>query len=300
MRDLDEVSMGRAMVLRSAVRLQQLVPDAVSVSSSTGVPCAHLEQRLGAVLDALESDPEWVFNRANPGKVILSELGGIEAGVRQMIRTVPLEVEEVTLAGGSAIRVPTAEESVRIKAWLIVRRNQVRDYLDVAALSGESGVDWAATTLRGIDTYYADANSGPDSVASQVVRQLSDPRPKDLRTTPQLSGYKGLRRSWTDWDRIVLQCRAIADAMSLGGVRHDTPTSELRFRNLNVTYDDPVEAWGVEGILTAIDRGALRDWSRIVDAVRADPNGSVAHDLSEAVEIAEDHGVVALMRRALG
>lgn len=276
-------------VLRSAAHLQQLVPDAVPVSGSMGVPYAHLKQRLDAVFDALESDPEWVLNRAKPGKVILSELGGIEAGVRQMIRTVPLEVEEVTLPGGSVIQVPTAEESLRVKAWLIVRRNQVRDYLDLSALSCEFGIDWAATTLRGIDTYYADTNSGPDSVASQVVRQLSDPRPKALRTTSQL-----------DWDRVVLQCRAIADAMSLGGGRHDTPTPELRFRNLNVTPDDPVEAWGVEGILTAMDRGSLRHWHIIVDAVRNDPNGSVAQDLSEAVEIAEDHGVVALMRRALG
>ncbi len=213
-------------VLLSAARLQKLVPDAVLVGGSAAAFHAHhresfdhdhvvrdLEQRFGAVLDALESDPEWVFNRATPGKIILGELGGIEAGVRQMIRTVPLEVEEATLPGGSVIRVPTAEESVRIKAWLIVRRNQVRDFLDVAALSGEFGADWAATTLRGIDTYYADVNSGPDSVASQVVRQLSDPRPKDLRTISQLDRYKGLREPWTDWDRVVQQCHTIADAM---------------------------------------------------------------------------------------
>lgn len=210
-------------VLQSAARLQKLVPDAVLVGSAAAFHAHHresfdhvvrdLEQRFGAVLDALESDPEWVFNRATPGKIILGELGGIEAGVRQMIRTVPLEVQEAILPGGATIRVPTAEESVRIKAWLIVRRNQVRDFLDVAALSGEFGITWAATTLRGIDAYYADVNSGPDSVASQVVRQLSDPRPKDLRTLSQLGGYKGLRAPWTDWDRVALQCHAIADAM---------------------------------------------------------------------------------------
>ncbi len=76
--------------------------------------------------------------------------------------------------------------------------------------------------------------------------------------------------------------------------------SELRFRNLTVTPDDPVEAWGVEGILTAIDRGSLRHWRKITDAVRTAPNGAVAQDLAEAVEMAEDQGVAALMRRALG
>lgn len=36
---------------------------------------------------------------------------------------------------------------------------------------------------------------------------------------------------------------------------------ELKFRNLGVTPDDPVEQWGVEGILAAIDRGSLRYWN---------------------------------------
>ena len=82
-----------------------------------------------------------------------------------------------------------------------------------AALSGEFGIDWAADILRQIDGYYADVNSGPDSVASQVLRQLSEPRPKDSRVTLQLAGYKGLRTPWADWDRVVRQCQVIADTM---------------------------------------------------------------------------------------
>jgi len=74
---------------------------------------------------------------------------------------------------------------------------------------------------------------------------------------------------------------------------------ELKFRNLNVTPDDPVEQWGVEGIVTAIDRGSLKHWKRIIAAVTGDPNGEVAKDLAQAVELAEDAGVVALMRRVL-
>ena len=84
-------------VLQSAARLQWLVPDAVLVGrSAVAFHARHrdsfdhdhvvrdLEQPVGAVLDALESDPEWVFNRSTPGKIILGELGGIEASVRQM------------------------------------------------------------------------------------------------------------------------------------------------------------------------------------------------------------------------
>ena len=37
---------------------------------------------------------------------------------------------------------------------------------------------------------------------------------------------------------------------------------ELKFRNLNVTPDDPVEQWGVEGLLT-------RDRPRITETLEA-------------------------------
>jgi hypothetical protein len=38
------------------------------------------------------ADEGWATNRVTPGKVILGNLDGIEAGVRQMIRKTPLEV----------------------------------------------------------------------------------------------------------------------------------------------------------------------------------------------------------------
>lgn len=73
----------------------------------------------------------------------------------------------------------------------------------------------------------------------------------------------------------------------------------LAFRNLTVTPDAPVSAWGVEGILAAIDRGELSDWRRVVAAVWAEPDGEVAADLAEALELAEDTGVATALRRSL-
>jgi len=111
-----------------------------------------------------------------PGKIILGELGDIESGVRQLIRNRPLEVTEVELPSGQMLRVPTPDETLRIKGYLIVRRHQVRDYLDVAALSDRYGIPHAADVLRRIDTYYSDQR-GPESeaVATQLARQLADP-----------------------------------------------------------------------------------------------------------------------------
>ncbi|WP_182357207.1 hypothetical protein [Tomitella gaofuii] len=215
--DLDEV-------LRSAARLQQLVPDAVLVGGSAAAYHSRhrlstdhdhvlrdLRDRFDAVLEALESDPEWVLNRAVPGKVILGELGEIEAGVRQLIREQPLETE-VAHVGEARLIVPTREETLRIKAYLVVKRNQTRDFLDVAALSDRFGIEWAGRAFAGIDAYYA-SPSGTDSVASQLLRQLGAPRPSDADTTRTLDRYKQLDPRWHSWQRVVAVCRAVADAI---------------------------------------------------------------------------------------
>lgn len=77
--------------------------------------------------------------------------------------------------------------------------------------------------------------------------------------------------------------------------------SDLRFRNIDVFPDAPVEAWGFEGLLAAVDRGGFHDWQKIVGAFRLDPWGPVARILErEVFEVAESSGVVGAMRAALG
>lgn len=99
-------------VLESAARLQELVPDAVLVGGSAAAlyaghrdsfdhdhVLADLSDRFDIVLEALESEGEWVTNRVQPGKIILGQLGDIEAGVRQMIRKRPLETSQICRLG---------------------------------------------------------------------------------------------------------------------------------------------------------------------------------------------------------
>src|ERR1700722_4295221 len=177
-------------VLESAARLQEVVPDAVLVGGSAAALWAshrtsfdhdhvlqNLSDRFDAVLEAIEATDGWVTNRVTPGKIILGELGDIESGVRQLIRSRPLEVAEVELPSGQVLRVPTPDETPRIKGYLIVRRNQVRDYLDVAGLSFLRGTAPAADALRPIYAFYSDQR-GPESegVATQLARQLADPK----------------------------------------------------------------------------------------------------------------------------
>lgn len=215
-------------ILESASRLQRIVPDAVLVGGSAAAFHAghrtsfdhdhdlpDLSDRFDLVLDALEREGDWVTNRVTPGKLVLGQLGDIEVGVRQLIRQRPLETQEVALPSGRSVVVPTAEETLRIKAFLIVKRNQVRDYLDVAALIDRYGAESSAATLRDIDDFYADQAAGDDSVASQVLRQLGNPRPRDAKTLERLGDYKGLAARWQDWAEVVAVCRDAAARMTL-------------------------------------------------------------------------------------
>jgi hypothetical protein len=218
-------------VLESASRLQQIVPDAVLVGGSAAALYAghrdsydhdhvltDLRDRFDVVLEAVESEGEWVTNRVVPGKIILGRLGDIETGVRQMIRTKPLETTRVSLPSGRVLTVPTAAETLRIKGFLIVRRNQTRDYLDVAALADRYGIHAAAGVLAEIDSYYTDQHGGGRGVAAQLVRQLADPRPKDSSVTRQLDSYRNLAARWADWGEVRSVCRQLAAEMLEAGV----------------------------------------------------------------------------------
>ncbi len=198
-------------ILEKAAQLQELVPGAVLVGGSAAALYAHhrqsfdhdhvvadLVERFETILEHLEALGDWSMTRAQPGKIILGELGGIETGVRQLLRSRPLETVEIDVRGRRLV-VPTAAEILRIKAWLALSRNQTRDYLDIAALADLIGLDEAANVLSGIDDYYADINTQPEAVATQLVRQLADPRPRDAEVTTQLSSYKALDPRWHDW-----------------------------------------------------------------------------------------------------
>lgn len=73
----------------------------------------------------------------------------------------------------------------------------------------------------------------------------------------------------------------------------------VAFRNIGATASDPVEQWGVEGLLTALERGGAREWALMARTVRRAPRGPVAVELSEALAIADAPGAVALLSSVL-
>jgi hypothetical protein len=213
-------------VLEKAAQLQELVPGAVLVGGSAAALYAHhrqsfdhdhvvadLAERFDTILENLEALGDWSMTRAQPGKIILGELGGIETGVRQLLRSRPLQSTEMEVRGRRLV-VPTAGEILRIKAWLALGRNQTRDYLDIAALADRIGLDEAARVLAEIDDYYADVNRRPEAVVTQLIRQLADPRPRDSEVTVQLADYKALDSRWHHWSAVTAVLADLAERMA--------------------------------------------------------------------------------------
>ncbi len=122
--------------------IQTYFPEAALVGGTAAAPHAKhrvsldvdpvivdLRSRFQDVLATLESLAGWRTRRVRPPVLILGNFQGIDAGIRQLIRGAPLET---TIVAG--VTLPTMEEMLRIKGWLVVTRNAVRDYLDFCAL----------------------------------------------------------------------------------------------------------------------------------------------------------------------
>jgi hypothetical protein len=216
-------------VLISAARLQEVVPDAVLVGGSAAAlhaghrdsfdhdhVIADLAVRYSAVLEAVEATDGWATSvrASKPPMTIMGSLGGIEAGLRQMRRTRPLETCDVAVDDTHHVVAPTAAEALRIKAYLVVQRNVVRDYLDVVALAEHLGTDDAVSILGAIDDYYDDRSGEQGSVLTSLVLTLTDPAPRDPAVTSELPRYKGLEARWHDWSEVVAVCQDLALRLS--------------------------------------------------------------------------------------
>lgn len=211
-------------VLSAASHLQALLPGAILVGGTSAALIAdhrfsrdadhvltNLRSRFDTVLKDLESISGWKTARVNRPVLILGSLDGIETGVRQLIRSEPLETTQVAFGkDGDTITIPTQGECLRIKGILILKRNATRDYLDFAALSDHMGVNETYNALKPFDKLYPQQNG--KSPWLQLQAQLSLFQPYDLSEV-DLKNYKGLREDWQDKSRIKQVCQHIADAI---------------------------------------------------------------------------------------
>lgn len=209
-------------LLSSAARLQQILPEAVLVGgTAAAIHAEHrfsldadhvltdLRKRFDEVLRQLESVAGWRTARVARPVQILGSLDGIQTGVRQLIRTEPLETTTVDVEG-AALTIPTEAEILRIKGVLILRRNATRDYLDFVALATHMGADSSGEALHSFDRMYPQESG--ESALQQLQAQLANPLPYDLDEL-DLSEYRDLAAEWQDWGRVKAACGRVAVAV---------------------------------------------------------------------------------------
>lgn len=213
-------------LLRAAAEIQQIIPKAVLVGgTAAAIHAKHrfsfdadhvlpdLEENFQALLDVIESNQDWHTQRVLPPKLILGRFKGVETGLRQLIRKKPLETVEMVL-GQKKIVVPTAEEMLRIKGWLALIRNALRDYIDLAALSLHLGEKRSIAALGSFDDCYKDIYRKDEVLPLlQLARQLAEPVPYDLGDI-DIANYKGIVQPWDTWENIRKQCEEISSWIS--------------------------------------------------------------------------------------
>jgi hypothetical protein len=207
--------------------LQSLVPGTVLVGgTAAALHAGHrksldgdhvledLRPRFDGVLAALEAAAGWQTTRVRRPVAILGRLDGMMTGIRQLRRTQPLESEVV-----AGLRVPTLPEMARIKAWLLVTRHTVRDYLDTVVLLERLGEAATATAFARFDELYA--QEGGASVLAELVERLATAAPSDAPAV-DLSSYKGIVAPWNEWTHLAARGRHWASVLAraqLGGDR---------------------------------------------------------------------------------
>lgn len=73
----------------------------------------------------------------------------------------------------------------------------------------------------------------------------------------------------------------------------------LAFRNLTITPDAPVSQWPNEAVQTALERGDLADWHRIVAEIQGDPWGKTARQVEEVLSYSRPYGIAEAMETVL-
>lgn len=143
----------------------------------------------------------WKTKRVRHPVSILGERHGIRLGVGQQRRRFPLDATKV-----NDLWVPTAEETLRIKAWMVAERGATRDYLDVAALGDLLGAARASDALAPLSGLYDPVGT---ETATMRFAQAAMERPRD-EDVIALHAYRGLAARYQDLEYVVRRVREIA------------------------------------------------------------------------------------------
>ncbi len=170
-----------------------------------------LRERFKDIRDHLFEVEGWKEARIKPPVLILGALNDIEVGYRQLRRSIPLETLEIELPNGTLF-IPTLNEFLRVKAFLLYDRNYTRDFVDFAELTCLLKTKEVVTALLSLDEKFAWQKQ--PSVILEVAKNLVNPKPHDSST----HGFETLRLltpKLHTWDEVSNKCQEIGKALSL-------------------------------------------------------------------------------------
>ena len=75
--------------------------------------------------------------------------------------------------------------------------------------------------------------------------------------------------------------------------------TDLTFRNVDASPEDPVEEWPLEAFQAALERGSLKHWRRLAAAIEVQPWGPLARDVEEVLTHSRPYGVAKVMERVI-
>ncbi|MGV0993903.1 MAG: MMPL family transporter [Mycobacterium sp.] len=209
------------MMVRSAARLKEMAPDAVSVADPlafsgcdvlTGslagkvlggddatMPAASMHAwsaRDSAVISPRTAMPRPVHPVTMWRGRLAVALDALETDAATA-RLSPVETTNVQLPTGDRLQIPTGAETLRLQSYLVLCRNNRADYVQLAELVDANGLDNAAVVLAGIDRYYSSGQPERQWIATQLVRRLADPMPSDDGdpAEPQTPGWNTVRQT---------------------------------------------------------------------------------------------------------
>ena len=231
-------------------------------SLDVDVVTPQLNTRFDEVKTKLAEWEGWRTNRLNPPVLILGQHGGVELGVRQLRRAVPLQTTRL-----SELVVPTAAEMLRVKSFLLTERRSTRDFVDVAALAVHLGGEPALRALSVLNLVY-----GPREPQTWVsaFAEACEGEVLDAAKVP-LPNYKGLREPFTEWAFVAGECQKLGRALLKleleGGLAIGTSLRLAEFcRNMNPSRS--TETTTPLDWLNIIQRGGTEEWKRLYQLCR--------------------------------
>lgn len=199
------------MMVRTAARMKTLAPQTISVAdplafSGCTRPTTRLSsQRTSKSKPGLHPVTMWRGRLSVAVDALQIEAESERAPVE---RRGPVETTNVQLPTGDRLQIPTGAETLRLKGYLIMCRNTIKDYEEFAELVELMDSQTAALVLAGMDRYYCGQDPRNRWVATQLVRRLADPQPSDEHDV-RMSGPDAAE----DWETVRQRCLSVAVAM---------------------------------------------------------------------------------------